>query len=52
VNFSAGQFVNVYPVEFGPSFPADVGDAEAAEDAMTVAFAVTNEVAIKVAILA
>lgn len=49
---TSGQFVNVYPVEFGPSFPADAGDAEAAEDAMTVTFAVTNEAAIKVAILA
>lgn len=49
---AAGQFVNVYPVEFGPSFPTDAGSEEAAESAMTVEFSVPNEVAINVAIAA
>ena len=47
---AAGQFVNVYPVEFGPSFPAKAGDAETSEAAMTVTFAVTGDVAINVAL--
>lgn len=47
---AAGQFVNVYPVEFGPSFPADVGDADSAESAMTCAFAVTSDPVINVAL--
>lgn len=47
---TAGQFVNVYPVEFGPSFPADAGDGESAESAMVAAFAVTGEPAINVAL--
>jgi len=51
-NVAAGQFVHVYPVEFGPSFPALAGADETAEDAMTVTFAITGEPAIKVAILA
>lgn len=49
---AAGQFVNVYPVEFGPSFPAEAGDAEAAEAAMTVTFAVTGDPTINAAIAA
>lgn len=49
---AAGQFVNVYPVEFGPSFPADEGDGESAESAMTCAFAITSDPAINVAIAA
>ena len=52
VDVTAGQFYNAYPVEFGPSFPADEGDAEAAESAMTCAFAVTGPVAINKAIAA
>lgn len=47
---AAGQFVNVYPVEFGPSFPARAGDGEGAESAMTCTFAVTNDPAINVAL--
>ena len=47
---AAGQFVNVYPVEFGPSFPARAGDGESAESAMTAAFAVTDEPEINVAL--
>ncbi|GAA2008105.1 phage tail tube protein [Nocardioides kribbensis] len=49
---AAGQFVNVYPVEFGPSFPTDSGAEESAESAMTVEFSIPNEVAINVAIAA
>jgi hypothetical protein len=47
---ATGQFYNAYPVEFGPSFPADAGDGEAAESAMTCAFAVTDEPAINKAL--
>lgn len=46
----AGQFYHAYPVEFGPSFPAEAGDSEAAEGAMTTAFAVYGEPAINKAI--
>ena len=51
-DFTAGQFYNAYPVEFGPSFPVDAGDAEAAESAMTAAFAITGEAAVNEAIAA
>jgi hypothetical protein len=47
---ATGQFVNAYPVEFGPSFPIDVGQDESAESAMTVTFAVTSDPAINVAL--
>lgn len=47
---AVGQFVNVYPVEFGPSFPSQNGDGEGAESAMTAAFAVTGDPAINVAL--
>lgn len=47
---AVGQFVNVFPVEFGPSFPTVAGDSESSEAAMTVAFAVTSAVAINAAI--
>lgn len=49
---AAGQFYNAYPVQFGPSFPADAGAEEAAESAMTAAFAITGPVAINKAIAA
>jgi len=39
---AADQFVNVYPVEFGPSFPADEGDGESSESAMVCTFAITD----------
>lgn len=48
----AGQFYNAFPVEFGPSFPADAGTGESAESAMTAAFAVYDEVAINKALVA
>ena len=39
---TTGQFVDVYPVEFGPSMPTKSGDGEAAESAATATFAVTG----------
>lgn len=39
---AAGQFYNAYGVEFGPSFPADAGEGESAESAMTVTFAIPD----------
>lgn len=47
---AAGQFVNVYPVQIGPSFPARAGDNETAEAGMTATFAVTAAPAISVAL--
>lgn len=38
--FSAGQFVDVWPVEFGPSRPAKTGDGEAAQAAAIATYAV------------
>lgn len=38
--FAAGQFVDVWPVEFGPSRPADSGDGEAAQAAAIATYAV------------
>ncbi len=49
---TAGQFYNAFPVEFGPSFPADAGEGESGESAMTAAFAVYGEPAINKAIVA
>lgn len=49
---AAGQGYHAYPVEFGPSFPAEAGDAEAAEGAMTCSFAVYDEPAINKKIVA
>lgn len=46
----AGNFVNVYPVQIGPSFPLRAGDAETAESGMVATFAVTAAPAIKVAL--
>lgn len=39
---AAGQFVDVYPVQFGPSMPTRSGDGEAAEAAAVCTFAVTS----------
>lgn len=47
---AAGQFVNVYPVAFGPSFPSPAGDGETKEAGMTATFAVTDAPAINVAL--
>lgn len=40
---TAGQFVDVFPVEFGPSMPTKVGDAESAEAGAMATFAVTDK---------
>ncbi len=47
---ATGQFVNCYPVQFGPSFPAPAGDGETKEAGMTATFAVTDVPAINVAL--
>jgi hypothetical protein len=47
---ATGQFVNTYPVTFGPSFPSQAGDAETAEAGMVATFAVTATPAISVAL--
>lgn len=39
---AAGQFVNCYPVQIGPSFPSPAGDGETAEAGMVATFAVTS----------
>lgn len=48
---ASGQFYNAFPVEFGPSFPADAGQDESAESAMAAEFAVTGEPAINKALV-
>lgn len=48
--FTAGQFVDVYPVEFGPSMPTKAGDGESAEAAAVCTFAITSEPAFNVAL--
>lgn len=49
---AAGQFVDTYPVEIGPSLPGEEGDGEAAEGSMTLSWAVVGTPAFKKAILA
>ena len=49
---AAGQFVDVFPVEFGPSMPTKSGDGESAEAAAVCTFAVTSAPAFKKAIAA
>lgn len=49
---AAGQFVDVYPVEIGPSMPGKDGDGESAEGAAMCTFAVTSAPVFKVAVLA
>lgn len=48
----AGQFVDVYPVEIGPSMPTRSGDGESAEGAAMATFAITSAPAFKIAVLA
>lgn len=48
---AAGQFVDSYPVEFGPSQPTKSGDGEAAETAARCTFAITAAPAFNVAVL-
>lgn len=47
---ATGQFVNVYPVQVGPSFPSRAGDAETAEAGLVATFAVTDAPALGVAL--
>lgn len=47
---TAGQFVSVFPVEFGPSMPTKNGDGESGEAAAMVSFAVTSAPAFNVAL--
>lgn len=49
---TAGQFVHVYPCEFGPFMPTTSGDGEGAEEAMTGSWAITSGPKFKVAVLA
>lgn len=47
---ATGDFVNTYPVTFGPSFPSPAGDNETAEAGMVATFAVIDAPAISVAL--
>ena len=41
-DLAAGQFVDVFPVEFGPQMPTTAGQGESSEVAVTQSFAVTS----------
>lgn len=41
-DLAAGQFVDVYPVEFGAPIPGTVGDGESRENSFTSTFAITG----------
>lgn len=49
---AAGQFVDAYPVEFGPSIPGKKGDGANGETSAQNTFAITAQPAFKVAVLA
>lgn len=49
-DLAAGQFVDTFPVEFGPPFPIIQGDGESAEVGFSSTFAITGPPALKVAI--
>lgn len=51
-DLAAGQFIDVFPVEFGPQMPVKVGDGEAAEVGVTQTFAITGPPSFVVAIAA
>lgn len=51
-DFSAGQFVDSFPVEFGPPMPTTAGDGESAENAFMSRFAITGPPAFNKAIAA
>lgn len=40
---TAGQFVDVFPVEFGPSMPTESGDGESREAAAVCTFAIVGQ---------
>ncbi len=48
---AAGQFVDVYPCEFGPFMPTKSGEGEGAEGAMRGSWAITSVPKFKLAIL-
>lgn len=48
----AGQFIDSYPVQIGPSFPVMAGSGESEESGMGATFVITAAPAIKIAILA
>lgn len=50
-NVIAGQFLDVYPCEFGPFMTTTSGDGEGAEAAMVGSWAITNQPKFKVAVL-
>ena len=49
---AAGQFVDIFPADFGPSMPIESGDGESSEGAATSTFTVYNKPLFKVAITA
>lgn len=49
-DFTAGQFVDVYPVEYGVPMPTTQGDGETAEAAFSVEYAVTGPPTFNVAL--
>lgn len=51
-DIAAGQFVTVYPVEFGPALPGKEGDGESAEVGIVQTMAVTGPPARLIAVLA
>lgn len=51
-DLAAGQFVDVFPVEFGAPTPGTVGDGEARENSFTSTFAITGPPAFVKAIAA
>ena len=50
-DLAAGQFVDVFPVEFGPAMPTTTGDAEAAEVAVMQSFAISAQPTFTVALV-
>lgn len=50
--FAAGQFVDVYPVEVGPSMPTNDGQDETAEAAAMCSYAITAQPLFKLAVQA
>lgn len=51
-NITAGQFLHVYPAEFGPFSPTTSGEGTSAEEAMVGSWAITAPPKYKVAVLA
>ena len=49
-DFTAGDFVNVWPVEFAQPFPSHEGDGDSAENSFDSAYGVTGPPALNVAI--